>query len=601
MNEIKQAESEAIGNLDYVLTRPEVDALKASLVATRQTAVQPRSPGEIWDDYERNAAQLLAILAEVLGGHHDPAARGFLPAEIVERVEAMTLDLSMLKASLRGYQSFGARYALVQQRTILGDEMGLGKTVEALAALCHLRVGGKDTALVVCPASVVANWRAEVQRHTRLTSHMIHGSSRDWALRSWHRQGGIGITTFDALRRLDPAQLPVERELAMLIVDEAHYVKNPSTKRSQAVAEWGRKAERVLFLTGTPMENRVEDFQALIAHLQPDVARRVDATAALAGPHAFQTAVAPVYLRRNQADVLDELPEMIQSLDWNEATGADETAYRAAVAQGSFMAMRRAAYESAGVTDLSTARDINTSAKLARLVDIAEEASEEGLKIVVFSFFRDVLGIATRALGIALPGAVYGPLTGSTSASDRQRLVDSLTTHSGGAALVSQIEAGGVGLNIQAASVVILCEPQWKPTVEAQAIARCHRMGQVRRVQVHRLLLEDTVDQRMLEVLAGKQHLIDQFVGESAVKDASPAAVDISDLADVERVVDEAQSEAAIIEWERRRMGIRQNDVPAPTTTWAPPTPGSAHGGGGLMLTDGNEWREVPRLPSPEA
>lgn len=571
LEEAKRGETAAVGQLDYVMTQPQVHSLQVSLTDTLRVAKQHRSPDEIWDDYERNAAQLLATLSELSGGYDDPAAQGFLPAEIVERVEAMTLDLTMLKASLRGYQSFGARYALVQKRTILGDEMGLGKTVEALAALCHLRVGGKDTALVVCPASVVANWRAEIQRHTKLTSHVIHGASRDWALRNWHRQGGVGVTTFDALRRLDPGQLPVERPLAMLIVDEAHYVKNPSTKRSKAVAEWGRKAERVLFLTGTPMENRVEEFQALIAHLQPDVARRVDATTVLAGAHVFQATVAPAYLRRNQADVLDELPEMIQSLDWNEPTEADETAYRDAVERGSFMAMRRAAYESAAAIDLRTPNQIEVSAKLARLIDIAEEASEEGLKLVVFSFFRDVLATVARALTVAMPGAVYGPLTGSTSAPDRQRMVDALTEHAGGAVLVSQIEAGGVGLNIQAASVVILCEPQWKPTVEAQAIGRCHRMGQVRRVQVHRLLLEETVDQRMLEVLAGKQHLIDQFVRESAVKDASPAAVDISDLADVEKIIDEAQAEAAIIEWERRRMGLNVDASKQPNN-WVPPT-----------------------------
>lgn len=233
------------------------------------------------------------------------------------------------------------------------------------------------------------------------------------------------------------------------------------------------------------------------------------------------------------------------------------------------MAMRRAAYASVEADELHSLSDVDNSAKLARLVDIAQEAAEEGLKLVVFSYFRDVLDTVARALFLALPGAVFGPLNGSVPPLERQRMVDDLTRHDGGAALVAQIEAGGVGLNIQAASVVVLCEPQWKPTVEAQAIARCHRMGQVRRVQVHRLLLEQTVDQRMLEVLAGKQHLIDQYVHDSAIKDASHAAIDVSDLADVERVVDEAHAEAAILEWERRRLGL--NAVPAPNP-WGPPT-----------------------------
>ena len=130
--------------------------------------------------------------------------------------------------------------------------------------------------------------------------------------------------------------------------------------------------------------------------------------------------------------------------------------------------------------------------------------------------------------------------------------------------LVAQIEAGGVGLNIQSASVVVLCEPQWKPSTEAQAIARSHRMGQVRRVRVHRLLLEDSVDQRMLAVLAGKQQLIERFVNGSAIKDATPDAIDISDLDQVDDVVDENRAERLILASERRRLGLDDATAPAP-------------------------------------
>lgn len=569
---IKTAASDAVARLEALLNDRDAWNLEQLMAVTASVAGQSRSPAEVWRDYETNAAQLLGVLAEVTGTHDDPAARGFLPADIVEKVEGMTLDLSLLKASLRGYQAFGAKYALVQRRTILGDEMGLGKTVEALAALCHLRAGGEDTALVVCPASVVSNWRTEVHRHTKLSAHVIHGPDRGPAQRMWQRHGGVAITTYDGLRRLDPSELPAGRKLAMLIVDEAHYVKNPEALRSRAVAQWGATTERVLFLTGTPMENRLTEFQALVHQLQPDVASRISAATALAGPSAFQAAVAPAYLRRNQLDVLDELPDLIQSLDWSGSTADDAVAYRNAVASGSFMAMRRAAYASVRADQLHSLSDVDSSAKLARLVDIAEEAAAEGLKLVVFSYFRDVLDTVTGALSLALPGAVYGPLNGSVSPPERQRMVDNLTRHGGGAALVSQIEAGGVGLNIQAASVVVLCEPQWKPTVEAQAIARCHRMGQVRRVQVHRLLLEQTVDQRMLEVLAGKQHLIEQYVRDSAVKDASHAAIDVSDLADVERVVDEAHAEAAILEWERRRLGLTTTPTPRQSTSPSSPS-----------------------------
>jgi superfamily II DNA or RNA helicase len=574
----------AADTLDEQLSEPNVRQFRTWLVDTAETIDRPRTAEEIWADYEENAAELLGALDGLTGSDARAAGRGHLPAEIVERVQAIDLDRSLLKVGLRGYQAFGAKFAIAQGRTILGDEMGLGKTVEALGALCHLSAQGHTRALVVCPASVVANWRAEITRHTHLIPHVVHGSSRDRAHERWLTENGVAITTYESLRHLDPTARPtppetsgllaavrpsrmgVAQPLAMLVVDEAHYVKNPETKRSQAVNEWARHAERVLFLTGTPMENRVEEFQALVGHLQPDVGRKVDGMTGLAGAVAFQTAVAPVYIRRNQSDVLDELPDMIPSLDWVEPTSGDLDCYRQAVESDNFMAMRRAAYLSVPVEGPGTVKEIDRSAKLARLVDIVEEAGEEGLKVIVFSYFRDVLTIVSQALELVLPGAVYGPLTGSTPPNERQRLIEALTDHEGSAVLVAQIEAGGVGLNIQAASVVILCEPQWKPSTEAQAIARSHRMGQVRRVQVHRLLLEDSVDQQMLAVLAGKQELIERFVRGSAIKDASPAAVDISDLDQVQKVVNETQAERLIITAERRRLGLDAPDASTPPT-----------------------------------
>jgi SNF2 family DNA or RNA helicase len=329
----------------------------------------------------------------------------------------------------------------------------------------------------------------------------------------------------------------------MLVVDEAHYAKNPTTERTKAVRDWIRRTRRVLFLTGTPMENRVDEFRTLVGHLRPELVYHINAVDGLAGAQRFRQAVAPVYLRRNQSDVLEELPPRLDTEEWVALEGTALAAYREAVASGNFMAMRRAAFAPGNPAD---------SAKLGRLLEIVEEAASNGRKAVVFSFFRDVLGIIASLLG----DIAIGPLTGSISPVERQSMVDQFTARPGPAVLVSQIQAGGVGLNIQAASVVILTEPQWKPTIEDQAIARCHRMGQVRRVDVHRLLAEDSVDQRMLEILAAKTVLFDEYVRRSELKDMSPDAVDISDINEARKAGTQAQAEYRIIEMERKRLNL---------------------------------------------
>jgi SNF2 family DNA or RNA helicase len=195
------------------------------------------------------------------------------------------------------------------------------------------------------------------------------------------------------------------------------------------------------------------------------------------------------------------------------------------------MAMRRAAYAHA-----------EKSAKLQRLRELVAEAAANDLKVVVFSYFRDVLATVEQALG----ERVLGPLAGGVPAARRQQLVDEFTAAPGHTVLLCQIEAGGVGLNLQAASVVILCEPQVKPTLEHQAVARAHRMGQVRTVQVHRLLATDSVDDRLLRILESKTRLFDAYARRSDVAEATPDAVDVSDGTLARRIVEEEQQRLAV-------------------------------------------------------
>lgn len=464
----------------------------------------------LWDDFRARAADYQALAAQLgLFGDDVDRIHGDLPEEIVAAVRALDLDTRHLAASLRGYQDFGARFALVQKKVLIGDEMGLGKTIEALAALAHLHAEGRTHFLVVCPAAVVSNWVREVASKSRLEAHRLHGNGRDLSVDEWITRGGVGVTTYGTLGTLQDRVRRCEG-LACIVVDEAHYIKNPGARRSQLVSGLIADVDWAILLTGTALENRVDEFRTLVRYLRPDLLAE-DAGVPAA---RFRELVAPVYLRRNQADVLDELPELVEVDDWVEPTDADDAAYRGAVAAGNFMAMRRAAF-TAGAG----------SAKVARLVDIAEEARGNGRRVIVFSHFRDVLDAAMAALG----DVAIGPMTGDVPAARRQALVDRFSAADGGAVLVAQIIAGGVGLNIQAASVVVICEPQLKPTTEWQAIARAHRMGQLESVQVHRLLMEDSVDARILEILARKKQLFDDLVRVSATAESAPEAIDVSE------------------------------------------------------------------------
>lgn len=518
-----------------------------------------------WTDFELRSAEYYGLLGEIAGRASDTAAaEGFLPDDIAERVRGLRLDDSRRRVSLRGYQAFGARFALARRRVILGDEMGLGKTIQAIAVLAHLAAGGRTHFLVVCPASVLVNWTREIESRSTLRVAPLYGPDRRDAFADWRERGGVAVTTFDSLRGF-PA--PDGDGLGALVVDEAHCVKNPQALRSQAVGRWAERCEHVLFMTGTPMENRVAEFRNLVRMLDPGVADRLEDGAGSAGSVAFRSAVAPVYLRRNQTDVLTELPSLQHTDEWEELSATDEDAYREAVRDGNFMAMRRAAYAHPG-----------KSAKLGRLREIVREAGENGLKVVVFSNFRDVLGVTKDALaalaaldtadtagtttgtaGTGAHGRVFGPLTGSVPPARRQQLVDAFTAVSGPAVLLAQIQAAGVGLNMQAASVVVLCEPQLKPTVEHQAVARAHRMGQVRPVRVHRLLATGGVDERMVRMLEKKARLFDAYARRSAVAEATPDAVDVSDTDLARRIVEEEQA----------RLGL-SDGRPAPTDAREP-------------------------------
>ena len=445
-----------------------------------------------------------------------------IPSELVEAVNAVELNTEGLDLTLRHYQAFGAKYMLYSKRVLLGDEMGLGKTVQALAVLNHLNHDGKQAFIVVCPLSVVANWKRETEKFTKLNALIYHGKDRDQVFKQWQEEKGILITTFSHTRNIDKNAVD---HLDALIVDEAHYIKNPEAKRSISVYELAEKAEYVSFMSGTPMENRLEEMKQLISVLQENIADKISNELHLLEPKKFKREVAAVYLRRNRADVLGELPELEIIEQWSDFGQEEQVLYDQAVENGKVMTMRRAAWQG-GSPDKSP--------KLDALREICEAARENGHKVLVFSFFRDVI----ETIQEHLTGQTFPAITGDVPNSDRQKIVDDFTSAEPGAVMVSQITAGGVGLNIQAANIIVLCEPQWKPSTEEQAISRAYRMGQSRNVMVYRLLTEDSIDGSMLEVLAEKSKLFNDYARESEVANIAQETEEISEASLTQKVLE---------------------------------------------------------------
>jgi len=456
-----------------------------------------------------------------------------IPSEIVETVNAFPLDKSGLKnLTLRHYQEFGAKYILSNKRILLGDEMGLGKTVQALAAINHLNREGNPHSIVVCPLSVVANWKREVTKFSDINTYIFHGKDRDEAFDAWLECEGVLITTFSHTRRMEKEKI---EKLDMLIVDEAHFVKNPEAKRSQSVYELSERAEYALYMSGTPLENRLGEMKQLLSVLQPGVAARLSNELHLLEPRKFRREIAPVYLRRNREDVLGELPELEVIERWSEFSEAEQKIYDSAVVSGNLMQMRRAAW--AGGTPAE-------SPKLEALLDICGEARENGHKVLVFSFFRDVIDVVQDHL----TGPPFPAITGDIPNDERQQIIDDFTAAEPGAVLVSQITAGGVGLNIQAANIIILCEPQWKPSTEEQAISRSYRMGQSRNVVVYRLLTEDSIDLSMIELLDEKSQLFNLYARDS----------EVADIAQDRREASESSLQQQALELEKKRLAEKQ-------------------------------------------
>ena len=251
----KQKKNERVTSLQYLenLVSLGMASEAQTLAKEYMDTVRLWYAKRCWDDFENNAAAYFAWLEQITGAKdvEDVTLNG-LSEELAKSIDEYPLDTSLLKVMLRNYQVFGTKYILHQKRVLLGDEMGLGKTVQAIASMAHLKAAGKTHFVVVCPVSVMINWIREISQHSELQAVKVHGDTRDESFAKWQEEGGVIVTTYETISRVELADTA---KIDMLIVDEAHYVKNPEAIRTKALMKFAEKSEYILFMTGTPIEN----------------------------------------------------------------------------------------------------------------------------------------------------------------------------------------------------------------------------------------------------------------------------------------------------------------------------------------------------------
>lgn len=461
-------------------------------------------------------------------------------ASAVRQLDRLTaIPLGDLDGVMRPYQKQGVYWLhfLAQNGLggILADEMGLGKTLQALAFLRTL--AGKGPSLVVCPSSLMFNWRAEAAKWTpELRVLSLEGTER---AADFHKieKSDLVITSYPLLRRDADSYRGVE--FAAVMLDEAQHIKNPDSQNAQSAASL--KARHRFVLTGTPVENSVRDIWSLMHFLMPgylgsrndfrdryERAIQTDPTGAESA--RLRRRIQPFLLRRTKKKSATELPDKLEQVAYCELTNSQRELYEKLA-----LSTRKQLSELSGEKDRSKSRMLmltallrlrqascdarllapeseDASGKLDLLMELLAEAMDGGHRVLLFSQFVSMMKLIRERF--EAEGISYCYLDGQTR--DRAGEVGRFQSGDAPVFLIS-LKAGGTGLNLTAADTVIHFDPWWNPAVEAQATDRAHRIGQKKVVTSYKLIARGTVEEKILTLQAKKRAVI-----EAAVESEQP-------------------------------------------------------------------------------
>ena len=471
--------------------------------------------------------------------------------QIVENMEKDNIDEDIplpkdVKADLRDYQKIGYSWLKTLENYkfggILADDMGLGKTLQLLTVIeSYLENGEEDkkASIVISPSSLALNWMAEAKKFTpEIKTQVISGNANE---RLQKIQGiknyNLVITSYDLLKRDIEKYKDLDYTFKYIIADEAQYLKNSTTQNAKAIKEL--KGETRYALTGTPIENSLAELWSIFDYIMPGYLFQykkfkskyetpIVKEESKEAMGKLKMLIEPFVLRRTKKEVLTELPEKTITVLNNNMDEEQEKIYMSYLAKAKQEVadqIKINGFEKSQIMILAALTRLRQicchpglfisdykgeSSKLNQCMEIIEDAVSSGHKILLFSGYTSMFDIIQAEL--IKRDIKYFKLTGSTKVSERIKLVDDFNNNPDIKIFLISLKAGGTGLNLTGADMVIHYDPWWNASAENQATDRAYRIGQKNNVQVYKLITSNSIEEKIYELQQKKSELVDNML-----------------------------------------------------------------------------------------